>query len=86
MPILSIFLGIIIRMYHDDHDPPHFHVQYGDYNAIVTIKNGTLLAGKLPKRVQNLIEEWRKIHRFELERSFKDAKEHRNLKKIKGLE
>ena len=30
MPEISRFLGIIITMYFDDHDPPHFHVRYND--------------------------------------------------------
>jgi len=34
MPTISVFYGIIIRMYYDDHNPPHFHAFYGDYKAI----------------------------------------------------
>ena len=34
MPTISMFYGIIIRMYYDDHNPPHFHAFYGDYKAV----------------------------------------------------
>lgn len=33
MPVLSMFYGIIIRMYFDDHNPPHFHAEYQGYKA-----------------------------------------------------
>jgi len=37
MPQISKFFGIIISMYYDDHNPPHFHAYYGDYSAIISI-------------------------------------------------
>lgn len=37
MPTISEFFGIIIRMYYDDHNPPHFHAYYGDYQALIRI-------------------------------------------------
>lgn len=49
MPELSRFFGIIIAMFGDDHNPPHFHVRYGDYEAIITIQDG-IVKGELPKR------------------------------------
>lgn len=30
MPEISRFYGIIIRMFYNDHNPPHFHVIYQD--------------------------------------------------------
>lgn len=38
MPTISMFYGIVIRMYYDDHNPPHFHAFYGDYKAIFNLK------------------------------------------------
>lgn len=49
MPELSRFFGIIIAMFGDDHNPPHFHVRYGDYEAIITIQDG-IVKGELPKQ------------------------------------
>ena len=42
MPEICRFFGIIITMFADDHNPPHFHVRYGDYEAIVTIDKGVV--------------------------------------------
>lgn len=49
MPVISRFLGIIIMMYYRDHNPPHFHTKYGDYEVIISL-NGKILEGKFPKR------------------------------------
>jgi len=57
MPILSTFFGIIVRVYHDDHEPPHVHVQYGEFEAIVEISTGRVLAGRLPPRVRRILAE-----------------------------
>jgi len=45
MPELCRFFGIIITMYYDDHAPPHFHVRYSDYKAIMGIDSLMLLDG-----------------------------------------
>jgi len=43
MPQISIFFGIIIRMYFDDHNPPHFHASYAENQAIIDIKKNELI-------------------------------------------
>ena len=45
MSELSRFYGLIIRMYYDDHPPPYFHVQYGEYKATITIDTLAVLTG-----------------------------------------
>ena len=65
MPEISRFYGIIIYMYMSDHNPPHFHVWYENYKAIITIKDGTI-TGSLPRRALNLVYEWLDIHKDEL--------------------
>lgn len=55
MPTLSMFFGILIRMYYDDHNPPHFHAIYNDYEATFTF-DGKVLNGKLPKKELKLVE------------------------------
>jgi len=64
--LISRFLGIVIRMYFLDHDPPHFHASYGGVVARVAIVPPVLLNGKLPPRVLALIFEWAKLHQAEL--------------------
>ncbi len=65
MPEISKFYGIIIYMYIDDHNPPHFHVWYDDYQAEITIKDG-IVTGSLPRRALHLVYEWLDLHREEL--------------------
>ena len=66
MPEISRFLGIIITMYFDEHNPPHFHVRYNEHRASVDIKTLNISAGSLPARVRGLIEEWAELHGDEL--------------------
>jgi hypothetical protein len=66
MPEISRFYGLIIRMFHDDHDPPHFHVVYGDDFAKISISDLTILKGWLPPRATGLVMEWAILHKREL--------------------
>ena len=86
MPVLSAFLGILIKMFHDDHSPPHFHVEYGEFNALVEIGSGKVLAGKLPKRAGQLVTEWRRLHVDELRRAWTEAQNGRQPRRIRPLE
>ena len=65
MPEICRFYGIIIYMYMSEHNPPHFHVWYENYKAIITIKDG-IITGSLPRRALNLVYEWLDIHKDEL--------------------
>ena len=66
MPTISIFYGLVIRMYFNDHAPPHFHVQYAEFKATVSIQTLTLASGKLPRRAQMLVLDWAELHQAEL--------------------
>ena len=85
MPEISRFLGIIIYIYYNEHNPPHFHAEYGKYNAAFSIENLKLIQGKLPPRVISLVLEWAFLHRSELMENWNLAQEKTTLKKIKGL-
>ena len=50
MPIISVFFGIVIRMYHDEHPPPHFHAVYQGFEAFVGIADGKIIHGRLPTK------------------------------------
>ena len=86
MPEISRFFGIIIAMYFDEHNPPHFHVRYNEYKAEVAIKSLSLLAGKLPPRVLGLVIEWATIHQDELFADWDLARQQAELKNIAPLE
>jgi hypothetical protein len=58
MPELSRFLGIVIYMYFNEHNPPHFHAEYNEYNAAISINTLGVIEGKLPSKVLSLVVEW----------------------------
>jgi hypothetical protein len=68
MPTISMFYGIIIRMYFSpgEHPPPHFHVYYGEHRATVDIRTCEVLDGDLPKKQTRLIMAWTELHQEEL--------------------
>jgi hypothetical protein len=79
MPTISMFFGIIVRMYFDDHAPPHFHAYYGSDATVIEIETLRVLYGKLPRRAMALVLEWAAEHRDELRRDWVLAEEHRPL-------
>jgi hypothetical protein len=66
MPTISSFYGISIRMFFNDHVPPHFHVEYAEFKATVDILELTISSGKLPRRAQELVLDWAELHQNEL--------------------
>jgi len=66
VPTISMFFGILIRMYFNDHPPPHFHARYNEHEAIVAIESLSVMEGSLPKRALSLVLEWAAIHKAEL--------------------
>ncbi|MCP9448255.1 MAG: DUF4160 domain-containing protein [Nitrospira sp.] len=86
MPEISRFLGIIITMYFNEHNPPHFHARYGDYRAEIAIETLSIMAGSLPPRVLGLVMEWAALHRQELLEDWELARRQVELKRIPPLE
>jgi hypothetical protein len=66
MPEISRFFGVSIRMYFDDHNPPHFHAIYGKNEAELGIEPVALLRGKFPRRALGMVMEWAALHQDEL--------------------
>jgi hypothetical protein len=85
MPTISQFLGISILMYWKDHQPPHFHVRYGDHHGVIAIETG-VLRGRLPPRVIGLVQEWRALHQRELMADWRRAQSKQPLTQIQPLE
>ncbi|HOB72019.1 MAG TPA: DUF4160 domain-containing protein [bacterium] len=85
MPEISRFLGIVVFMNFKDHNPPHFHAMYGDYQIIVEINTG-VVEGKFPKRALSLLMEWYEIHREELLKNWETLKNKGSYEKITPLE
>ena len=66
MPTISQFLGILIRMYFNDHAPPHFHALYNEHEAVIRIEPLEVMEGSLPRRALGLVFDWVELHRAEL--------------------
>lgn len=86
MPTISRFFGILIRMYFNDHEPPHFHAVYGEYEAQIEIDSLSVLAGELPRRALALVLEWAFAHRDELRRDWEQARSGQLLEPIPPLD
>ena len=85
MPEICRFYGIVIKMFFDDHNPPHFHAEYGSDEVAIDIHNLAVISGKLQPRALGLVMEWAILHRAELLVLWKDAREQHPLKKIDPL-
>jgi len=68
-------------MYFDEHNPPHFHIKYNDYRAVMGIKSLNLLDGHLPAKVRGLVEEWGELHQQELSDMW-DSKEFHKIEPL----
>ncbi|MCR4821614.1 MAG: DUF4160 domain-containing protein [Treponema sp.] len=85
MPELSRFMGISIYMYFDDHNPPHFHAFYGEYESIFMLNPIEHRKGNLPARIIGLVIEWAELHKIELADNWKSLAETGEYKKITPL-
>ena len=61
MPVISRFLGIVVMMYWNDHNPPHLHAKYSGYEVMVSL-DGKIIDGSFPKRALKLLKEWVKLN------------------------
>ena len=66
MPVICSFYGILIKMYFGDHLPPHFHAEYAEFTAQISIGEMGIVAGYLPPKAFALVVEWASIHNDEL--------------------
>ena len=85
MPELSRFFGVVIKMYFDDHNPPHFHAEYGEYEALIDVNTLAVIAGRLPSRALGMVIEWASMYQGELRGEWEKAKNMESLGKISPL-
>lgn len=85
MPEICRFYGIVIRMYFNDHNPPHFHAIYGGEQAQIDFQTYSVIGGKLPPRALGLVVEWAAQHRDELMDDWGRARTQQPLNKIEPL-
>lgn len=87
MPIISSFFGILIKMYFEEHNPPHFHAEYQGNGAIFLISNGDVIKTKnFPTKAIKLISEWAIENQKELYENWERMEKNQSLLKIKGAD
>jgi len=85
MPEISRFYGIIIAMFFDDHNSPHFHARYGKEKVAIEIHSLRILEGHIPPRALGIVIEWASQHKDELLSNWELAKSNQPPKKIEPL-
>ena len=85
MPEICRFFGISIRMYYNDHDPPHFHVVYGEQKALVDIRTLMVIEGRLSPRVLGMVMEWASQYQEALMELWERARNYQPLYKLPPL-
>ena len=85
MPTISVFFGIVIKMFFDDHNPPHLHAEHQGEMAVFDFR-GNILAGDISSRTAvRLIREWIDLHNAELAENWEDLQSGRGFRKIPPL-
>lgn len=85
MPQISRFFGIIISMYFNDHNPPHFHAQYGEEECLVSIIDLSVIEGKISNRALGMVIEWATLNQEALLLNWEKAVNLSPLDKIEPL-
>ncbi len=88
MPTISMFYGIIIRMYFapDEHNSPHFHVYYNEFKATIELDTLEIMQGSLPRKQLRLVQAWAELHLDELKANWQIAMNGENPYKIAPLQ
>jgi len=86
MPEICRFYGIIIAMFYDEHNPPHFHARYGSCKVSIDIRSLSVLEGKFPPRALGLVVEWASLHQNELMDDWNLARDRKSPNKIEPLD
>jgi hypothetical protein len=86
MPRISYFFGVVIRMFYNEHLPPHFHAEYGDAEAVYEIATLEVIRGGLPRRSHAMVVEWATLHRQELFTDWEKAQQQLPLDEIEPLD
>jgi hypothetical protein len=86
LPTIAYFLGISVRMFYNDHDPPHFHARYQGFHGRILISSGEIIDGRFFPTVTRLLREWTVLRRDALMRNWNAARTDGQLERIGGLE
>lgn len=75
MPLISSFYGILVYIYYRDHNPPHIHAKYNEFEAIIEIQTGKITKGNIPKRAYIHVQDWIELHKEEILENWELAKQ-----------
>lgn len=79
---ISLFNGIRITLYYQDHNPPHFCAQYGNDEAYIDILEGVVLKGYLPRKQLRMVFAWADAHTDELMQNWELGKSGKEMHRI----
>ena len=86
LPRISEFFGIVVSMYYNDHQPPHFHARYAEHEVEIRLGSLQILRGSLPTSRLALVVTWAHLHADELAANWEAARRGDPLSGIPGLE
>ena len=85
MPYVSMFFGIIIRMFHNEHNPPHFHAEYQGRRGMFSIEGNMINGNITSKTAKKLIQEWALLHQDEIMQNWLNATQGKQIDRIEPL-
>jgi len=86
VPYVSMFFGIIIRMFFSEHNPPHFHAEYQGTEGTFNFE-GKMLQGNIKSDIAlRLIKKWAVLRKDALEENWKNISEKVGINKIEPLQ
>jgi hypothetical protein len=86
VPEISRFFGIVIRMFYNDHDPPHFHAEYAEHEVLITIDSLAVYRGTMPARALGMVLEWAALHKDELRQDWELARKGQRPRPVAPLQ
>jgi hypothetical protein len=86
VPTISIFFGIVVQMYWNDHNPPHLHALYQGHKAIFEIQTGRMIGGTMPPGAQRMLHDWTLRHLDELMANWERGRLREAFQTIRGAD
>jgi len=86
MPTISIFLGFVVQMHWREHPPPHVHVLYQGFEALIEIETGGIIAGELPPGALRIIRAWVERRRTELFANWELGRQKQPFERVPGAD
>jgi hypothetical protein len=86
MPPISVFFGFVVQMYWRDHPPPHIHVYYQGFEALIAIESAEIIGGSLPPAAMRIIRGWVAHRRAELLANWERGRQREPFERVPGAD